>query len=83
MQDASRAAALAEAIFNEKTAKQTEARQKRRCTYLLVSWGVQILCVFLVLIALIWGTIQLLRITNLLGVSQEPPGLTYLVDDSN
>jgi hypothetical protein len=75
-----RAGNLAEAIFQEKRIGQEEARRERRCTYLLISWGLQALCVVLVTIVLIWATIQGLRLTNLLGVSQEPPGLTYYVD---
>jgi hypothetical protein len=76
----SKAANLAEAIFEESSAKREEARRERRCTYLLISWGLQLFCVIFVGVALIWGTIQLLRITNFLGISQEPPGLTYYVD---
>jgi len=76
----SKAGELAEAIFQENASKQEEAQRGRRCTYLLISWGLQLFCVILVGVALIWGTIQFLRLTNLLGVSQEPPGLTYYVD---
>lgn len=79
----SKAGELAEAIFQKSTAKREEARRERRCTYLLISWAIQLICVLLVGVALIWGTIQLLRITNLLGVAQEPPGLTYYVNYPN
>jgi hypothetical protein len=83
MQDSgsfSKAGDLAEAIFQESATKREEARRERQCSYLLISWGLQLFCVLLVGLALIWGTIQLLRITNFLGVAQEPPGLTYYVD---
>lgn len=71
---------LAERIFAENSKEQKREARQRRCTYLLVGWGLQILCFVLVFVALLWASIQLLRLTNFLLVSQEPPGLTYLVD---
>ena len=71
---------LAEDIFEEKSAEQNKAKTSRLCTYLLISWTIQFLCVILVILGLLWGIVQILRLTNFLGVSQEPPGLTYYID---
>lgn len=71
---------LIDATFRQKMAAQKQDKQTRMCTYLLISWGLQLLCVMIVGIGLLWGTVQLLRFTNYLGVSQEPPGLVYYID---
>lgn len=71
---------VADAIFKQKSAEQNQAKTTRLCTYLLISWTIQFLCVILVTFGLLWGTVQILRLTNFLGVSQEPPGLSYYID---
>lgn len=50
-------------------------RIRRFCAYFLIKWTLQILCALVVVAAVVWATIQFMRISNLLGVSQEPPGL--------
>jgi len=60
--------------------KTEDTKTRRLCTYLLISLALQLVCVLMVGILVLWGTIQLLRLTNFLGVAQEPPGLAYYVD---
>jgi hypothetical protein len=77
----SQAEELASKIFADGIKEVKEARRERACSYLLISWSLQALCAVLMTIALIWGTIQFLRLFGVLGItSQEPPGLTYYID---
>jgi len=55
-------------------------RLKKFIQYYLLLWTIQILCALLVLTAVLWASIQFMRIWNVLGISQEPPGLTYLLE---
>ena len=81
MDSSSKAEKLAETIFTEAAAKTEKKKRTRRCTYLLISWGLQGLCALLVTVALTWMVIQFMRIWGILGVtSQEPPGLTYYIE---
>ena len=70
---------LAEQIFKESDRRQESRKQRRLCSYFLISCGLQALCALIVLLALLWATIQFLRVFGVLGItSQEPPGLTYV-----
>ena len=77
----SKAEALAAKIFEDAAISTAKKRRERSCRYLLISWGLQFFCAMLCTVALIWATIQFMRIFGVLGItSQEPPGLTYLVE---
>lgn len=79
MADLSKAQELAGAIFEKKETEQKKKAQGRRCSYLILIFCLQFLCCVVLTLAVLWATTQLLRLTNFLGVSEEPPGLTYYV----
>ena len=79
--DNAKAAALVSKRFEDAETSKAEKRRERNCRYLLISWGLQFVCAILCTVGLIWATIQFMRIFGVLGItSQEPPGLTYLVE---
>ena len=60
-----------------------EKKPNRTCRFLkyfVIKWTLQLFCAVLVVAVVLWLAIQFMRIFNVLGVSQEPPGLTYLID---
>ena len=76
MKQSSKAEELAESIFKENAAEEKKEKRTQRCTYLLLSWGLQAFCALLTAVALTWVSIQFMRLWGVLGVtSQEPPGL--------
>ena len=63
-----------------KRAVQKRAKKAQRYAfYFALKWTLQVLCALSVLCAVLWAIIQALRVFNVLGISQEPPGLTYFV----
>lgn len=83
-QNENKATLLAETVFRTDTIKLNSARRQRRCFYLILSWTLQAFCALLIAVALAWGAVQFLRLWGILGVtSQEPPGLTYYVEDED
>jgi hypothetical protein len=61
----------------EKLSTPAERKAERLCSYILISIALQVLCAILTVLIVLWITIQALRSVALLGISQEPPGLTY------
>ena len=60
-----------------------EKNPNRICRFLqyyAIKWTLQLVCAVVVVVVVLWLAIQFMRIFNILGVSQEPPGLTYLID---
>ena len=80
MGDVSKAEELAGAIFEQKAGNALKKARGRRCSYLLLIFGLQFLCCIVLTLGVLWVAIQLLRLTDFLGVSREPPGLTYLIN---
>jgi hypothetical protein len=62
---------------DEKLSTPAERKARRSCSYFLISIALQVLCAILTVLIVLWITIQALRSVSLLGISQEPPGLTY------
>ena len=63
-----------------KRAVQKRAKKAQRyLAYFALKWTLQVFCALVVLSAVLWAIIQALRIFNVLGISQEPPGLTFFV----
>lgn len=58
-----------------KVKKKRQNRIRRYCAYYAIKWSLQLLCALIVVLGILWATIQFMRIWNILGVSQEPPGL--------
>lgn len=76
----SKAERLADDVFKNKYDQKQDEKQTRRLSYLLISWTLQLVCALLVLLLLVWGAVQFMRLWGILGVtSQEPPGLAYAV----
>jgi quinol-cytochrome oxidoreductase complex cytochrome b subunit len=69
-----------EAQQEDPEVKHEKAVRKRRSqlliTYYVLQFAVGVFCVLLVL----WSIVQGMRVWNVLGVSQEPPGLKYSND---
>lgn len=61
----------------DETKSPEKERVWRRLKYLLLSWSIQLFCALLCFVLVLWGTIQLLRIFNLIGVGGMPPGLEH------
>ena len=61
--------------------EEAQPRQKRQRrlqrfgAYYCIKWTLQSLCALMVIAVILWATIQFMRIWNVLGISQEPPGL--------
>jgi hypothetical protein len=56
------------------------SRIRKYVQYYALKWSLQLICAWVVFVIVLWGAIQFMRIWNVLGISQEPPGLTYLLD---
>ena len=67
---------------NNKISTPAERKLQRQLSYLIISVLIQTLCAIIVVLAIIWSTIQALRIVGFIGISQEPPGLAYGTDGS-
>tara|TARA_B100000927_G_scaffold229245_1_gene189071 strand:+ start:183 stop:482 length:300 start_codon:yes stop_codon:yes gene_type:complete len=59
--------------------RRPQNRIRRYCAYFTLKWTLQLLCASIVVFAIIWSGIQITRLSNFLGVSEEPPGLKYYV----
>ena len=79
----SRAEELADKLFEKKDEEKQQKKRQRRCTYLLIQWGLQIFCAILAFLLVLWATIQFLRVFDFIGVGATPPGLEHAVVDPN
>ena len=52
-----------------------------RASYTAWRWFIEVSCCVFVVLAVIWGTVQLFGLLNLLGVSREPPGLVHKIEN--
>ena len=68
---------LADEIFERKSRAERAKKIARRLTYLIVSYCLQITCAILVTLAVFWGIVQGMRVWNLFGISNMPPGIKY------
>lgn len=64
-----------------KSSKRPTVKQRlqRYCAYFALKWTLQLICAVVVLFAVFWAIVQFLGVFNVLGISREPPGLTYFV----
>ena len=58
-----------------------KGKRNSRRTYLALRWCLEIFCCVFVVLAVVWGTVQLLGLIDFLGVSREPPGLKYEIEN--
>lgn len=72
---------LAGDIFDEKQEKVEDAKRNRQLTYVLIQYGLQILCAIIVTLAILWSAIQFMRIWGVFGISDLPPGVKFVTDD--
>lgn len=54
-----------------------EKKVERRSTYIAIQWAIQIGCGLFCFLLVLWSTIQMMRVWNILGVGEVPPGLQY------
>ena len=70
-----------------KTGKRTSAASDKsgssRASYTAWRWFIEVSCCVFVVLAVIWGTVQLFGLLNLLGVSREPPGLVHSIENAD
>jgi len=68
-------------IDQKDNAKEQEEKE-RRTTYIAISWVIQISCGLLCFTLVLWVAIQFMRIFNLIGVGDIPPGIEHVPVDT-
>jgi hypothetical protein len=68
---------LAGDIFDEKQEEVQDAKRNRQLRYLLIQFGLQIFCAVFVTLGILWGAIQFMRVWQVFGISDLPPGVKF------
>jgi hypothetical protein len=71
------AAKLTSKLIEEKDDAKEQAKNERRTAYIVISWIIQISCGLLCFTLVLWAAIQFLRVFNLIGVGDIPPGIEH------
>jgi hypothetical protein len=63
--------------FEEKQEKVEDEKLQRQVAYTAIQFGLQIFCAVFVTLAILWGAIQFMRVWQIFGISDLPPGVKF------